>query len=113
MFTLTPPPEIYHVDVQPIIKEERGQEMAPRSPSSADEWPCSAAELPQPARTSPPSSVRRKFTVSRQTVREASSSPRLTLKFQHVKTDESQQLNTNPSTCAPSDDVITNRCAVP
>lgn len=118
VFSLTPPPEIHHVDVQPTMVDERDHKTAPRSPFFADESLASAAaQLPLPARSgraSPPQPVKRKFTVSRHMAR--SSTPRLTLKFQHIKRHTvtvrtTPQLNNGRWRSASGGDVITNRCA--
>jgi len=118
VFSLTPPPEIHHVDVKPVVLGERDDKTAPRSPSFADESLAStAASLPLAARSgraSPsPSPVKRKFTVSRQMARSSSSSssPRLTLKFQQVKRHAAPQLNNGRWRSTSGSDVINNRCA--
>lgn len=118
VFSLTPPPEMHHTDVQLPTKDEHDRKIAPRSLSFGNKsLSPSTLELPLRARSKSDrvssttlSPMRRKFTVSRHMGRSSASSPRLTLKFQHVKRTAEPQLTNRQWQPTVTGDTIANRC---
>ena len=103
VFSLTPPPEVHHVDVKPMMIDE----IAPQSSmfSATDQFPLEAPS----GGLSPSYPVKRKLMT-----RSPSSSTRLTLKLQQIKRRvmrKTAQLNNGRWRSASGSDVINNRCA--